>query len=612
VFELLKSRAFGADLEWLMRFPRQFFGQLFAAAFGLLALPALGVDWQSIAGSDVRFRNLSPDVSSFAQPSAPAHYVVFEIDQMLRVEPVFYQSVMLPAEFSVSSFGDQREASRIPGMDRVQVATLDGDMVQETAVVNVPQYIRGEFARDAERGDFNIEAVQVRAEMRSFTVRVSQDVSLLEVRPAGLPASIASQRFDLREVAARAGKLKHHALAQLDGDDTRGSTTDSANRVDLLVVAEGYTAAEQGKFNTDAQALLGEFFAPEPFGHYRNFVNWRPRFFASNQSGADHPPFQAGCTAITCCADAAAQSDPRAGTFVDTAFDARFCASNVHRLLVINASKVQAAAANVPAWDKIVVLVNDPVYGGSGGNFAVGSTNTSAAQVMVHEYGHSFTRLADEYSSAFPGFPACSDIAGSPCEANVTDQSNANLVKWRARFSSGIQIPTPNGSAGLGLFQGARYLNSGMYRPVDNCLMRSLNRPFCDVCREAYVQMLYTGGFGVPTTGVSVIEPNSELPPTSTAYIYFAGHTQSFSISPLNPVGGNLRIQWYLQDQPIAGATGAGISLNFPSPQSIVQIRVEVFDASPYLNATQQTATRRTRNWLLQIQPNEILRNGFE
>ena len=70
-------------------------------------------------------------------------------------------------------------------------------------------------------------------------------------------------------------------------------------------------------------------------------------------------------------------------------------------------------------------------------------------RIVMHEFGHSFTGLADEYTTPYPGFPPCSDTGATPnCEANVTNQTNAAQVKWRDWFSNGIAIPTPAGTSG--------------------------------------------------------------------------------------------------------------------------------------------------------------------
>src|SRR5690606_21239743 len=174
-------------------------------------------------------------------------------------------------------------------------------------------------------------------------------------------------RFDLAALA-RAGsrlplagvepaKVTSHAAAGV-----RSGAGNPANRVDILVLGDGYTSAEQAVFNTHSEALWGSMFNVTPYKEYGNFVNWTTGFVASAESGADHPPYQAGCNTASCCADSSAQSDPRAGMVVDTAFDGRFCTSQIHRLLTVNTSKVLAAAAGYPDWDVILMTVNDPVY----------------------------------------------------------------------------------------------------------------------------------------------------------------------------------------------------------------------------------------------------------
>ena len=88
---------------------------------------------------------------------------------------------------------------------------------------------------------------------------------------------------------------------------------------------------------------------------------------------------------------------------------------------MLNNSLVFAAAAAVPDWDHILVMVNDETYGGAGGVVSVVSTHSLAADIARHEFGHAFTDLADEYDTPFPAFPSCSDLSGPACEANVTD-----------------------------------------------------------------------------------------------------------------------------------------------------------------------------------------------
>lgn len=550
--------------------------------------------------------------SSCAYAAVPAHYVVFEMDAQGRAEPVFYAQVRLsdPRRDRQGA----RQAER--GVQRIAYrASRNGAKSAALYETQVPNFIRAEFAHDPEHGDGAIDAhPMVPDPHRAFVVRVPLDEAD-EIELIGNGAAKSAQRIDLRELAIRSSQLPLAATARAstpwsadakaDSQSAVVKAANSANRLDILVLGDGYTSAEQATFNSNVAALKTAMFNVSPYKDYQSFVNWQPGFVASSQSGADHPPYQAGCTGTSCCADTAARTDPRAGQFVTTALDATFCTSQIHRLLTARSSKVMAAAAGFPDWDKILVTVNDPVYGGAGGSFAVISAHSSAALIAIHEFGHSFHGLADEYESAYPGYPACSDISGSAlCEANVTNQSNASLVKWRNWFTAGLPIPTPDGTAGTGLFEGARYKSTGMYRPVDNsCLMRALGTSFCPVCRQEYVRMLYRGGFGSPAAGIDLIEPGTESPSPAAAVAYARGSTKRFAATVLRPSIGTVALQWYLDGVAISGATAA--SYDFRQDAATPATR------TLELRATDQTAFVKpamaggllvhSRSWTIQV-----------
>jgi hypothetical protein len=361
--------------------------------------------------------------------------------------------------------------------------------------------------------------------------------------------------------------------------------------VDLLVLGDGYTSAQQSQFTNNMTQTLTPFFNISPYAQYKNYVNTYSLFTASSQSGADHPPYQAGCTTIACCADSAAQTDPLAGTFVNTAFDARFCTNQIHRLLTVNGSKVYAAAAAMPDWDEILVIVNDTVYGGAGGSFAVTSLHAAAPQIAQHEYGHSFVRLADEYESAYPGYPTCSDIGGySPCEVNVTDVITRSQIKWSPWISPTTPVPTvpefdPAYANVVGLFEGARYQTTGMYRPGQNCIMRALGAPYCQVPSQAYVLRLYTGGWGIPSSGIKLIEPGSPSP-TATHIILPPSSTLVFKADVLQPIGGPpIQIQWWVDGVPDPAAHTATFTYTAPvSSTSNITIALWVTDTTPLVH----------------------------
>jgi hypothetical protein len=184
--------------------------------------------------------------------------------------------------------------------------------------------------------------------------------------------------------------------------DTNGlraitTTGDSTNRVDLILLGDGYTAFEIGStFTAQIEDYLNYLFddssLTQPFGRYESYFNVYAVDVISNQSGADNPA---------------------TGTFQDTALDATYYWDGVtERLLYVSDTKAQAAMNSALAGTNVgaemrYVLVNDSKYGGGGGYFSVfAAGNSSAQELGLHEMGHSFGGLADEYggnAGTYPG-----------------------------------------------------------------------------------------------------------------------------------------------------------------------------------------------------------------
>ena len=539
--------------------------------------------------------------------ATPAHYLVFELDQVGVVHLVFSRRVELSASLE-SKTDDQMQKARgisLDGSRRPYVTFLLEDAAGKVVhqdFVKLPQWIRGEF-HGVTRGDgsHEIDSVLIPQAKPTFVVRVPA------VKGARLVIdSPMSATFNLDEVAALAGELPSAPAASRV---QRRATTRSgapANRVDLLIIGDGYTAAQQTLFDAEAAELEAAFFAVSPYLEYANFVNVDPLFVASTESGADHPPYDAACPGgLSCCSDLPALTDPLAGTYVDTAFDARFCANNIHRLLVVDASAIFAAASAMPDWDMIMVVVNDPTYGGSGGTLAVTSTHNLGPQVLRHEHGHSFTGLGDEYESPYPGYPACSDVIGPPCQPNVTDETTLGLIKWSPWISPTTPVPTPEGNPAyeyeVGLFEGARYQPTGMYRPRDyHCTMRSSGYPFGEVCRQEYVLTLYRGGWGVPATGIDLIEPGSEIPATAGVVDGTGGVT--LSVALLQPDGSPpLQVVWYVDAVPQPPQTPPETFDFVPAGPGTYDIEIRVEDVTPFVHPLMSEDLLSTsRSWTVQ------------
>jgi hypothetical protein len=517
-----------------------------------------------------------------AEPVARAYYIVGEVDRSGAVEIHSVSEVLIRG--AIASDAHSIEAERPPrhGNDRISVAVRDGsDRLLSRQELDVEFQIRGEHALPT--GE--IVAHHVELDRTAFVLRIpAENAVSLELRSVTTSRVTRSRIADLphqnRNLPA---SVTSNALATDDAS--------SANRVDLLILGDGYTAAEASKFVEDAAAMAETFFSLSPYAEYRNYVKAISHFVPSAQSGADHPP----------CADPSKDPDPKEGTFVDTAFNASYCRNGIQRLLTVDFSRVYAAAAAVPDWDKIVVIVNDTMYGGSGGAIAVGSLHDSAVAILQHEYGHSFSSLADEYSSPYPGYPLCNDLTGVlSCEANVTNHTSRASIKWSSWIAPSTPVPTPDQwTEDVGLFTGARYQTTGYYRPRFDCMMRQLSAPFCEVCRQEYVLRLYKGWGGIPATGVKLVEQTTPLESRIAGTV---GQPISFHASILSPGGGpTTAIQWFVDGEPVPDATSSSYTFTPTAARAFV-IEVEVRDTTPFVRPVAAAALLTDRrSWTIDI-----------
>ena len=261
--------------------------------------------------------------------------------------------------------------------------------------------------------------------------------------------------------------LANHVYGQVTYD-TVVSTGDSANRVDMVFIGDGYTATQlDNEYVTHVQDTTDYFFQQTPpFTRYRNFFNAFRVNIASNESGAD---------------------DPNSGIYVDTALDASFNVGGTDRCLYFDTAKANAAVNDAFSGTGIDVdmrlgTVNTAKYGGCGGQWGVyAGANGAAKEIAVHEVGHSFARLADEYFYTDDNWNG-----GEFSEWNVTNDPNSG--KWD-RWLGYVDPDSDIGA--IGYYEGGRYHATGVWRPSDNSKMRALNRPFDAISREKFIFEIY-------------------------------------------------------------------------------------------------------------------------
>jgi hypothetical protein len=347
----------------------------------------------------------------------------------------------------------------------------------------------------------------------------------------------------------------------------------SMNRVDLVILGDGYTAAEisSGKWAQDAETFVQGVFAQQPYAAYQFYFNVHRVDVASAQSGADHPP----------------------SVFRDTAFDATYNCANIERLICVNFSKVQTALVDsVPspaARDIVLVIVNDTEYGGSGGSISVASTNAAAVELILHEQGHTFGLLADEYGGPPP--PECNNSV-EPAAVNATQQTTRSLIKWNHWIDGSTPVPTNNTINALpGLYQGAQYCDFGLYRPTFNSKMRSLGQGFHHINIEQHVRRVY-----------NFVSPIDSTLPAEASITLQADTTRTFSVSIPQPVGSPLSVAWRL-DGVLVGS-GPSYSLVHSSVASGTHtLSVHVQDPTAFVRHDPANVLRATRSWTVTVLP---------
>jgi hypothetical protein len=292
-----------------------------------------------------------------------------------------------------------------------------------------------------------------------------------------------------------------------------------AQKVDLLIMGDGYTAAQRPKFEKDARRLIEILFSTTPFKeHHSDFNVW----------GLCPPASESGI------------SRPSTGTHRRNPLGTTYDAFGSERYVLTFDNRALREAASYAPYEFVEILVNADTYGG-GGIFNLYATVASDSQwspyVFVHEFGHHFAGLADEYYTSDVAYNP-SEIKSEPWEQNVTALLDPKKLKWRDFVQPGTPLPTPwqkeqfenyehtiqaqrrqiraqgrpesemnqlfenekqhedallanDKYAGkVGAFEGANYEARGYYRPQVNCIMFTRHDLFCGVCRRAIERII--------------------------------------------------------------------------------------------------------------------------
>ena len=299
----------------------------------------------------------------------------------------------------------------------------------------------------------------------------------------------------------------------------------AATKVDLLVLGEGYPANQAAKFEADLRRLTEAFFRSEPFATRRSDWNVRGLHVPSSEAGI---------------------SNPREGDWHASPLGLSFNAFDSDRYVLTYANRAIREAAALAPYDTLILLFNDEKYGG-GGIFNLWSTVAAGSgeseYLFVHEFGHSFAGLADEYYTSQVSYEDFNPEGVEPWEVNITALLDPAQIKWADLMEADTPLPTPwdqaaydeyslaiqkrrsqmraNGASEadmealfdevraktapmlqaeahygkVGAFEGGGYRAKGIYRSELDCIMFTRNpKHFCRVCARGLerVMDLYT------------------------------------------------------------------------------------------------------------------------
>ena len=313
---------------------------------------------------------------------------------------------------------------------------------------------------------------------------------------------------------------------------------DPARRIDMVILGDRYTAGEMDKFRNDVNLIVAQFQSQSPWKEYWSYINVH-RVEVVSPSNTEAGPLGSNLTNGRCW--------------------------------FANTTAVNNYAATAPDNEIRYVLVNSTTYGGCAtyGGIAVGynGSTTNTGWVAVHETGHQFGLLADEYN--YGGGDTYT--GGEPSEPNATTNLNRSTTKWARWIDAATPIPTPTSyTTSVGLFDGCKYWVHGISRPKNNCMMKALYQPNCEVCREQVVKRFYAME-GNPVDGIVSSSGSFSVPKNGTT---------SLTVAEIAPHA--LGYSWYVDGAP----KGSGSALTFNGADYATgshTVKIVVTDLTPFV-----------------------------
>ncbi len=354
-----------------------------------------------------------------------------------------------------------------------------------------------------------------------------------------------------------------------DSDKYRlfGMASEVSRRINIVIVPDGYRYFERGLMEQHAAAMVAGFRAKTPFAEHDRFFNYVLVYAYSDASGTD----QCDCGIVV-------------GTAMGTGFPLRTsgCGHQDNRCLYYGGTcdtngeaNLAAAELRAPAVDKTIIMVNTSRYGGCAGSRSVyAAANVEAIDLALHEFGHVFNGLADEYD----GTPACASSAGE-----INTSIHASTGAW------------PEWIADLGPpWQGAQTYNQCVYRPASICEMRALATPFCPVCSQHMALGVFAHGRVHPTAPILAARPDP-------SFHVAVGRSTRFDVTTRLAQPSQNQITWRVRGptdvEPVVVLTGQPV-LDYVFPQTgQYDVECEIVADTNFIKPARYAMNRDTALW---------------
>ncbi|WP_122619039.1 M64 family metallopeptidase [Streptomyces sp. Tu 4128] len=338
-------------------------------------------------------------------------------------------------------------------------------------------------------------------------------------------------------------------------------TGPTADRLDVTIIGDGYTAAQQEDFLQDARAKWDAVTDIEPYKSYEGLFNVWAVQAVSQDSGVT--------------------GDPTQDVTRNTALGSYFFCDEIERLICVDLDKTKSYADKAPATDLVIVVSNSTKYGGAGysglagdygydGVSTLSSDNAQSTLIAAHEMAHSIGLLADEYQydgyGAYPG--------DEPAAANVSKLTADRMAAQGAKWADWLGETDPSGGV-VDTFEGGDYYEYGIYRPTANSIMRSLaTDQFNLPGREAMIAGFYRSA--------NALTPLRNTVTKATRFTRL-----SVELADLGPGTGLSRpqLRWYVDGREAKQARGrtsvVPAALGVPSGRRAHTVTATMVDATP-------------------------------